>query len=133
MKRYKLLKECEVGEWVFYEVGKLCQVKSFFNTISGKEDKILTDGYVETYTSDNSKVYPLSIHAKVIADAIYKYYNQMHEKNLINGSRWVNWLSEKFDQLMELDDKAPREEYRKIYDSIVAQIKELEYHKSFLS
>jgi hypothetical protein len=56
----------------------------------------------------------------------------MHEKNLISGSKWVNWLSEKFDELMDLDDNASREEYQKIYKSIESQIKELEYHKSFL-
>lgn len=132
MKRYKLLKDCKAGEWVFYEVGRLCQVKSICDTTSEEEFNILTDGFIETWPSNSTKVYPLSIHAKVIADAIYRYYNKMHEKRLINGSKWVNWLSEKFDQLMELDDNVPKEEYRKIYDSIVAKIKELEYHKSFL-
>ena len=54
------------------------------------------------------------------------------KKNLINGSKWINWLSDKYDELMTLDDNAERKDYMKIYDSIEAQIKELEYHKSFL-
>ena len=57
----------------------------------------------------------------------------MHRKNLINDSRWVNWLSDKFDTLMSLDDDTDSKEYQKIYNDISEQIKELEYHKSFLS
>lgn len=132
MVRYKLLKDCQDGDWVYYEVGRLCQVQDNINHIDGLIYKNLTDGYIITYTGLNTKVYPITIHAKVIAEAIHRYYIKMHEKKLINGSKWVNWLSDKFDELMSLDDKATREEYRKIYDSIDEKIKELEYHKSFL-
>lgn len=133
MKRYKLLKDCQDGEWVYYDVGRLCQVQDIVNPFNNnKVDKDLVDGYFRTSTSENTKVYPLTIHAKVVAESIHSYYEKMHEKNLIHGSKWVNWLSEKFDELMDLDDNASKEEYQKIYKSIEAQIKELEYHKSFL-
>lgn len=132
MIRYKLLKDCQDGEWVYYEVGRLCQVKDDINSINGEVYKDLVDGYIRTGTNENTKVYPLTIHAKVIAESVHHYYEEMHEKNLINGSKWVNWLSNKFDELMALDDNAERRDYRKIYDSIEAQIKKLEYHKSFL-
>ena len=132
MIRYKLLKDCQDGDWVYYEVGKLCQVKNEINSINNEVYKDLVNGYVRTCTNQNTKVYPLTIHNKVIAEAIYYYYKLMHEKRLINGSKWVNWLSDKYDELMALDDNAKREDYKKIYDSIEVQIKELEYHKSFL-
>ena len=133
MKRYKLLKDCKDGEWVYYDVGRLCQVQDIVSPFNdNKVDKDLVDGYFRTSTNENTKVYPLTIHAKVIAESIHSYYEKMHEKNLISGSKWVNWLSEKFDELMDLDDNASREEYQKIYKSIESQIKELEYHKSFL-
>ena len=132
MAKYKLLKDCQDGEWVYYEVGRLCQVQENINSIDGRSYKDLVDGYIRTYANQNTKVYPLTIHTKVIAESVHHYYEEMHKKNLINGSRWVNWLSDKFDELMALDDNAKKEDYRKIYDSIEAQIKELEYHKSFL-
>ena len=132
MDRYKLLKDCQDGEWVYYDVGKLCQVQDSINSIDGRVYKDLVDGYFRTSTGKNTKVYPLTIHSKVIAETIYNYYEKMHQKNLINGSKWVNWLSNKFDELMALDDDAKKEDYTKIYNSIDAQIKELEYHKSFL-
>ena len=132
MIRYKLLKDCEDGEWVYYEVGRLCQVKDELNSYDDRIYKNLVDGYIVTCANQNTKVYPLTIHNKVIAESIHHYYLEMHEKRLINGSKWVNWLSDKYDELMALDDNAEREDYKKIYDSIEAQIKELEYHKSFL-
>jgi len=132
MVRYKLLKDCQDGEWVYYEVGRLCQVQDHINSINGRVYKDLVDGYTRTSTNGNTKVYPLTIHNKVVAEAVHYYYELMHEKKLINGSKWVNWLSDKYDELMALDNNAEREDYRKIYDSIEAQIKELEYHKSFL-
>lgn len=132
MVRYKLLKDCKDGEWVYYEVGRLCQVKDNINSINDRVYKDLVDGYSRTYIGENTKVYPLTIHNKVVAEAIHHYYELMHEKGLINGSKWVNWLSDKYDELMALDDNAKSEDYTKIYDSIKAQIKELEYHKSFL-
>lgn len=132
MKRYKLLKDCQDGEWVYYEVGRLCQVQDDINSINGVPYKDLVDGYFRTMLSKNTKVYPLTIHAKVIAEAIHYYYDEMIKKKLINGSRWVNWLNDRFDELMALDDDAPREEYKEIYKSIEDKIKELEYHKSFL-
>jgi hypothetical protein len=132
MERYKLLKDCLDGEWVYYEVGRLCQVQDYINSIDGRVYKDLVDGYIRTSINGNTKVYPLTINNKIIAEAIHHYYELMHEKRLINGSKWINWLSDKYDELMALDDYAKREDYRKIYDSIEAQIKELEYHKSFL-
>ena len=54
----------------------------------------------------------------------------MHRKHLINGSKWVNWLSDKMDELMELPEDS--DEFNGIYNSIEDKIKELEYHKSFL-
>ena len=132
MIRYKLLKDCQDGEWVYYEVGRLCQVQDELNSYDDHIYKNLVDGYIRTCTNQNTKVYPLTIHNKVIAESIHHYYLEMHKKNLINGSKWVNWLSDKYDELMALDDNAESEDYKKIYDSIKAQIKELEYHKSFL-
>ena len=131
MKRYKYLSECKDGDWVYYECGKLVQVC----TIDWGPDKFyLTDGCIISYPSnENTIVYPLTLHAKTIADSVYYFYEDMHRKNLINGSRWVNWLSDKFDTLMSLDDDTDSKEYQKIYNDISEQIKELEYHKSFLS
>lgn len=132
MDRFKLLKDCQDGEWVYYEIGRLCQVQDHLNCIDGQIYKDLIDGYIRTCPNKNTKVYPLTIHAKVIAESIYHYYKEMHEKKLINGSKWVNWLSEKFDEAMALDDNAPHCKYQEIYNSIQEQIKELEFHKSFL-
>ena len=84
----------------------------------------------ELYNKESEeKDIPFAVDEEMIQEIDYE---KMHEKNLISGSRWVNWLSEKFDELMDLDDNASNEEYQKIYKSIESQIKELEYHKSFL-
>ena len=126
--KYKLLKDCNQGDWVYYDAGELCMVDK-----EGEEENFsLTTGYIRTYTSENTKVYPLTLHNKIIADGIYDYYKDMHKNNLINGSKWVNWLNEKMGELMELDENAPREDFKEIWDSIAAQIRELKYHKSFL-
>lgn len=132
MIRYKYLKDCKPDDWVYYESGELCQVKEDVNSIDGEKYVYLTTGYINSYVSKDTKVYPITIHTKVIAETIHYYYNKMHEKNLINGSRWVNWLSDKFDEAMLLDDDAERSDYDKIWNEIEAKIKELEYHKSFL-
>ena len=131
MKRYKYLSECKDGDWVYYECGKLVQVC----TSDLDHDKFyLTNGCIRCYPSnENTIVYPLTLHAKTIADSIYYFYEEMYRKNLINGSRWVDWLSDKFDKLMMFDDDTDNKEYQKIYNEIREQIKELEYHKSFLS
>ena len=131
MKRYKYLSECKDGDWVYYECGKLFQVCT---SDLDPDEFYLTDGCCIYYPSnENTIVYPLTLHAKTIADSVYYFYEDMHRKNLINGSRWVNWLSDKFDTLMSLDDDTDSKEYQKIYNDISEQIKELEYHKSFLS
>ena len=99
-----------------------------------KELNLNYDGYIRCYPSnEDTIVYPLTLQAKTIAESVYHFYEDMHRKNLINGSRWVNWLSDKFDTLMSLDDDTDSKEYQKIYNDISEQIKELEYHKSFLS
>ena len=132
MDRYKLLRDCQDGEWVYYEVGRLCQVQDHVNSIDGRVYKDLVTGYIRIGASKNTIVYPLTIHNKVVAEAVYRFYTLMHEKRLINGSKWVNWLSDKYDELMALSCNAEREDYIKIYDSIEAQIRELEYYKSLL-
>ena len=131
MKRFKYLKDCKEGDWVYHNAGELFQVVK--SELSNTREFDLTDGIIRVMCgNDTTKVYPLTIHSKIIAEGIHNYYKEMHKKNLINGSKWVNWLSEKFDELMALDDNAPREDYREIWDSIEAKIEELEYHKSFL-
>ena len=120
----------EDGDWVYYECGKLFQVCT---SDLDPDEFYLTDGCCAYYPSnENTIVYPLTSHAQTIAESVYYFYDDMHRKNLINGSRWVNWLSDKFDTLMSIDDDND-DEYQKIYNEIREQIKELEYHKSFLS
>lgn len=127
MKRWKLLSECEEGDWIFFEAGRLCQVVRD----EYSEDFSLSDGFFRTVTrNDSCKVYPLNLYNKRIADSIHYFYDEMHRKHLINGSKWVNWLSDKMDELMELSEDS--NEFNDIYNSIENKIKELEYHKSFL-
>lgn len=129
MKRWKLLSECEEGDWVFCNVGKLYQVVR--NTYS--KDFDLSDGiFIIGTKNDSCKVYPLNLYNKRIADSIYYFYDEMHKKHLINGSKWVNWLSEKMDELMDLPEDSDSSKFHDIYNSIRSKIEELEYHKSFL-
>ena len=123
----KRLGDCNVGDWVYYDAGKLYQVR--------EEDPghvSLSDGYICRWMNDDSIVYPLTLRTKCIAEVIKSYYNEMHKKNLINGSRWVNWLTDKFDFLVSLDESAGTIEYEKIYKEIEDKISELEYHKNCL-
>ena len=127
-KRWLSLNESNEGDWVYHDTGELTQVC---------KDKYidgfcLNSGYVITYASDNTKVYPITLHTKVIAEGINRYCDRMHKSGLIHGSKWVNWLNDKMDELMAIPDEADRSDYQKIWDSIENQIKELEYHKSFL-
>ena len=133
---YKLLKDCHQGDWVYYDAGKLYMV----DKKEGSDYFTLIDGFGRLVTSDDTRVYPLTPHNKVIAEGIYSYYKEMCAKGLINGSRWTNWLNDKMSELMELDENASREECKEIWDSIEEQIKdleyhakEMEYHKSFLA
>jgi len=95
--------------------GKLVQVcTSDLDT----DDFYLTDGCIIFYPSnENTIVYPITLHVKTIADSVYYFYEEMHRKNLINDSRWVNWLVDKFNKLMSIDD-ANSNEYQKIYKKI---------------
>lgn len=128
VKRWKLLKECNEGDWVYYDAGDLAQVvKDEYNG-----QLALNTGAIKTFLSQDSIVYPLTLHTKMMAEGIKFYENLMYEKKLINGSRWVNWLNEKMGEVMELPEDADESEYNKIWNTIKEQIKELEYHKSFL-
>lgn len=130
MRKFKYLSECNEGDWVYYEAGKLAQV---CKSEGGFDDFCLRTGYIETsVNNDHYKVYPLTLHSKVIAEGIHSYCDKMHEKGLIIGSKWVNWLEEKFHELMELPENADRKDYAKVWDEIKQNIQELEYHKSFL-
>lgn len=129
MKKYKLLSECKDGDWVYYDTGSLCQVQK---DLYDSSKFALVDGYTRSYLSQDTKVYPITLYTKVIAEGVRYYYDKMHKKGLINGSRWTNWLSERFDELMDIDENADTSEFRKVWDKIDKQIRELEYHKSFL-
>ncbi len=130
MRKFKYLSECNEGDWVYHEAGELAQV---CKSEGGFNKFCLRTGYIESsVNNDTYKVYPITLHTKVIAEGIHSYYVKMHEKRLINGSKWVNWLEEKFHKLMELPEDADREDYMKVWREIEEKIQELEYHKSFL-
>lgn len=127
MKRWKYLNECKEGDWVYYDTGKLTQVVKYHNSFTDEDEFELTSGYFRYGVNDKTcKVYPLTIHTKIIAEGIKSLCDKMHDKHLINGSRWTNWLASEMDKLMELPDKAPSSEYQKIWREIDEQIAELE-------
>lgn len=119
---FKLLKDCKQGEWVFFEAGDLYMV----DREKGSSGLSLTNGHFRVYTSDEAKVYPLTLHNKIIADGIHYFYKRMHKGKLINGSEWVNWLDEKMEELIDLGEDAKEEEYQAIWNAIENQVKELE-------
>lgn len=121
MIRYKYLKDCQVGDWVYYLDGELAVV--------GREDDsefFLSTGYIRAYVDQMTKVYPLNIHNKIIAESIRYYSDLMHKKGLIHGSKWVYWLSDRMDEVMSLPDDAEKHRYREIWDRINNKISELE-------
>lgn len=129
MKRYIYLKNCNVGDWIYFGPGELYQViKGDFNRFN---DFALSNGYIRCWTNNSTtKVYPLTLRTKVIAENIHYYYKEMHRKDLIHGSEWVDWLENKFHELMLLEDDAPKEAFGEIYTSIEEQIEKLETLKN---
>lgn len=123
--KYKLLKDCKQNDWVYHEAGELYMV----DKEKGSSGFSLTNGTFRCYTSYNTKLYPLTLHNKFIADGIKWYADKMFEKNLINGSKWIYWLNEKMGELIELDENAPCEEFKAIWDTIENKIEELENAK----
>lgn len=117
---YKFLKDCAENEWVYCDYGILCCVKC--DEIFGK---ILTDGYVSSSYPEDYKVFPITVETKVIAETIKSYADDMFKNNLINGSRWTNWLYEKFVECMELLENKEYDKIQKIYDEIHKQIDDI--------
>ena len=117
---YKFLKDCAENEWVYCDYGILCCVKC--DEIFGN---ILTDGYVSSSYPEDYKVFPITVETKLIAETIKSYADDMFKNNLINGSRWTNWLYEKFVQCMELLENKEYDKIEKIYDEIHKQIDDI--------
>lgn len=118
MENYKKLKDCEHKEWVYSSCGELYQYV--------KEDKFnhLTSGYINRGCSEETIVYPLTIHNKIIAEGINHYYKKMHDNHMISGSKLINWLDEEMHKLMTIPLDAEESEYRKVWDEI-----EVEYYR----
>ena len=117
---YKFLKDCTENEWVYCDYGTLCCVKC--DEIFGK---ILTDGYVSSSYPGDYKVFPITVETKLIAENIKFFADDMFNNNLINGSRWTNWLYEKFVECMGHLENKEYDKIQKIYDEIRKQIDDI--------
>ena len=124
-----MLRDCKEGDWVYYGVGILAQVRKS----DWSEKFVLDTGAYEIGGCMNEMVYPLSISSKIIADNIQYYYKRMCGYKLIKGSTLTNFLRKKFDELMSLDDDAPPKDFYKIYDSIEKVINELRINSIHLT
>ena len=91
--------------------------------------KILTDGCVSMGYSGNYKVFPVSEETKVIAETIKSYADDMFKNNLINGSRWTNWLYDKFVECMGLLENKEYDKIQNTYDEIRKQIDKIKSTK----
>ena len=121
---YKFLKDCDENERVYCEYGTLCRVKS--DEVFGN---ILIDGSVAMCYPEHYKVFPVSVETKVIAETIKSFADDMFKNNLINGSRWTNWLYEKFVECMGHLENKEYDKIQKIYDEIRKQIDKIKTAK----
>lgn len=122
--RTKKLVNCVNDEWVYFGYGELGLVKKV--NCCDHELIEIHDGCMIHGLSDDTIVVPMSLHSKVIAEQVHYYADDMFKKKLINGSRWTNWLNEKFIELVEIDENiAGSEPYIKIYTEIKNKIEEL--------
>ena len=119
------IKECNQGDWITTADGKIAQIVC-------KDESTVTysNGYVDTTTNGETKVFPLTLNTKVITETINRYMSEFNKKGILYPKTGRK-LEEFGYRLMELPEDSPKEKFQSIYEEIKIYMGNLEVHMSY--